>query len=43
MTPALSAPVVASIYQLDSIVRRASSLQMTTDAKIARAVLGAAA
>ena len=43
MTPALSAPVVASIYQLDSIVRRASSLQMTADAKMAQTVLGAAA
>jgi NADH-quinone oxidoreductase subunit G len=26
-------PVVASIYQLDGLVRRAPSLQMTADAK----------
>jgi NADH-quinone oxidoreductase subunit G len=32
-----SAPVVASIYQLDSIVRRAPSLQLTADARLARA------
>ena len=30
---AASAPVVASIYQLDSIVRRAPSLQLTADAR----------
>ncbi|RST45993.1 NADH-quinone oxidoreductase subunit NuoG [Variovorax sp. DXTD-1] len=30
---AVSAPVVASIYQLDSIVRRAPSLQLTADAR----------
>ena len=30
-------PVTASIYQLDGIVRRASSLQMTTDARIENA------
>ena len=29
-------PSVASIYQLDSIVRRASSLQLTADARLAR-------
>jgi NADH-quinone oxidoreductase subunit G len=29
-------PVVASIYQLDSIVRRATSLQLTADARVAR-------
>ena len=29
----VSEPCVASIYQLDSIVRRASSLQMTADAR----------
>jgi NADH-quinone oxidoreductase subunit G len=29
-----AAPVVASIYQLDSIVRRATSLQMTADARL---------
>ena len=28
-------PVVASLYQLDSIVRRASALQMTADARLA--------
>ncbi len=32
----LAAPVVASIYQLDSIVRRATSLQLTADARQAR-------
>ena len=30
------APVVASIYQLDGLVRRASSLQLTADARQAR-------
>jgi len=30
---AVAAPVVASIYQLDSIVRRAPSLQLTADAR----------
>jgi NADH-quinone oxidoreductase subunit G len=29
-------PVVASIYQLDSLVRRAPSLQRTADARAAR-------
>jgi len=29
----VAAPVVASIYQLDSIVRRAPSLQLTADAR----------
>jgi NADH-quinone oxidoreductase subunit G len=33
----LPAPVVASIYQLDSIVRRAPSLQLTADARSASA------
>ena len=33
MSPAPMAPVVASIYQLDSIVRRAESLQLTADAR----------
>ncbi|MDM0036250.1 NADH-quinone oxidoreductase subunit NuoG [Variovorax sp. J22P271] len=33
-----SAPVVASIYQLDSIVRRAPSLQLTADARQAAAL-----
>ncbi|MEX8191375.1 NADH-quinone oxidoreductase subunit NuoG [Comamonas guangdongensis] len=32
----LAAPVVASIYQLDSIVRRATSLQLTADARQVR-------
>ncbi|MBY0411876.1 MAG: NADH-quinone oxidoreductase subunit NuoG [Burkholderiaceae bacterium] len=31
-----SPPVVASIYQLDSLVRRSTSLQMTADAQLAR-------
>jgi NADH-quinone oxidoreductase subunit G len=31
-----SQPVTASIYQLDSIVRRAPSLQLTADARVAR-------
>ena len=30
------APAVASIYQLDGLVRRATSLQLTTDARLAR-------
>ncbi len=34
-------PVVASIYQLDGIVRRASSLQLTADARLAREGAGA--
>ncbi|WP_312128987.1 molybdopterin-dependent oxidoreductase, partial [Diaphorobacter nitroreducens] len=29
-------PVVAAIYQLDSLVRRAPSLQLTADARVAR-------
>ena len=33
LTPSSVEPVVASIYQLDSVVRRATSLQLTTDAK----------
>ena len=33
VTPATDKPEVASIYQLDSLVRRAPSLQMTADAK----------
>ena len=37
------APVVASIYQLDGIVRRASSLQLTTDARKSVDVEGFAA
>jgi len=35
-------PVVASIYQLDSIVRRAPSLQLTADARHVRSVAGQA-
>lgn len=34
---ATSAPVVASIYQLDGLVRRSASLQLTADARAARA------
>ena len=34
-------PSVASIYQLDSIVRRAVSLQLTTDARVDRIKVGA--
>ncbi len=33
MAPGSVEPVVASIYQLDSVVRRATSLQLTADAK----------
>ncbi len=33
----VAAPVVASIYQLDSLVRRATSLQLTADARLAAA------
>ena len=33
LTPATVAPVVASIYALDGMVRRAASLQLTADAK----------
>jgi NADH-quinone oxidoreductase subunit G len=33
LTPAAVAPVVASIYALDGIVRRAASLQLTADAR----------
>ena len=35
MTPGSVEPVVAGIYQLDSVVRRATSLQLTADAKVA--------
>ena len=41
LTPAKAAPVVASIYQLDGLVRRAASLQLTADAR--RAAEGASA
>ncbi len=33
LTPATVAPVSAAIYQLDGLVRRAPSLQLTADAK----------
>jgi NADH-quinone oxidoreductase subunit G len=33
--PATAAPCVASIYQLDSLVRRSTSLQLTSDARAA--------
>jgi NADH-quinone oxidoreductase subunit G len=33
VSPCATSPVVAGIYQLDSLVRRATSLQLTTDAK----------
>jgi NADH-quinone oxidoreductase subunit G len=42
-TPAQAEPVVASIYQLDALVRRAPALQLTADARQARAEEGAAA
>ena len=32
-SPAAGEPCVATIYQLDGLVRRAASLQQTTDAK----------
>ena len=37
-----SSPAVASIYQLDGLVRRATSLQLTADARTASAVIAAA-
>ena len=37
LTPAAREPVVASIYALDSLVRRAASLQLTADARAAAA------
>jgi NADH-quinone oxidoreductase subunit G len=43
LTPATQAPVVASIYALDSIVRRATSLQLTADARHAEAAQEVAA
>jgi NADH-quinone oxidoreductase subunit G len=36
MSPAQGRPCVASIYQLDSLVRRASSLQLTADGRAAQ-------
>nr|WP_315227271.1 NADH-quinone oxidoreductase subunit NuoG [uncultured Albidiferax sp.] len=41
--PSSAAPVVASLYQLDGIVRRASALQMTADARQAHAAQEVAA
>ena len=38
LTPAQVRPVVASIYQLDGLVRRSSSLQLTADARAAHEV-----
>nr|MBP6853628.1 hypothetical protein [Rhodoferax sp.] len=35
LSPATAEPVVASIYQLDAIVRRSTSLQLTADARVA--------
>ena len=35
LTPAASEPAVASIYQLDGLVRRATSLQLTADGRSA--------
>ncbi|WP_137918902.1 NADH-quinone oxidoreductase subunit NuoG [Hydrogenophaga sp. 2FB] len=44
MSPATAAPCVASIYQLDGLVRRSTALQLTADARMsAQAVEGAAA
>ena len=37
LTPARHQPCVAAIYELDSLVRRATSLQLTSDARAARA------
>ncbi len=33
LTPAITIPVIANIYSLDGMLRRSSSLQLTTDAK----------
>jgi len=38
LTPATRAPCVAGIYQLDGLVRRATSLQLTADARPAQTV-----
>ncbi|MDQ2989661.1 MAG: molybdopterin-dependent oxidoreductase, partial [Pseudomonadota bacterium] len=40
LAPSAGRPAAAAIYQLDGIVRRAPSLQLTADAKRARAVEG---
>lgn len=37
LNPATTEPCVAAIYELDSLVRRATSLQLTSDARAARA------
>jgi len=37
LTGSVDTPCVASIYQLDSLVRRAPSLQLTADARNAKA------
>ncbi len=42
-SPAEVAPCVASIYQLDGLVRRSTALQLTADARTAQALEGAAA
>ncbi|WP_332752461.1 molybdopterin-dependent oxidoreductase, partial [Hydrogenophaga sp.] len=42
-TPVKVAPCVASIYQLDGLVRRSTALQLTADARAAQAVEGATA
>jgi NADH-quinone oxidoreductase subunit G len=34
LAPAIGKPVTAAIYQLDGLVRRASSLQLTADGKL---------
>jgi NADH-quinone oxidoreductase subunit G len=36
LTAAVSEPVVATLYQIDGLVRRAPSLQLTADARMAR-------
>ena len=41
LSPSAGRPAAAAIYKLDSIVRRAPSLQLTADAKRSRAVEGA--
>jgi NADH-quinone oxidoreductase subunit G len=38
LTASTAEPVVASIYQLDGLVRRAPSLQLTADARAVSAV-----
>ncbi len=43
LTTSDGVPAVAAIYQLDAIVRRAPSLQLTADARRAAGALGAAA